>query len=79
MKFNPRIIGHTFRVSKKKKENPQAAILSADIAAGRFKNKTTHTHTKILSSQINSKQTTGILERKMKIVIHTLGKKYTDN
>ena len=36
IKLNPKIIQHTLRFSKKEKENPQAVIVSADTAVGRF-------------------------------------------
>ena len=77
IKLNPKIIRHTFRFSAKIKENPQAIILSADTAVGRFK---TNKQTKNpLYCWINSKQATHILEKEMKTMIHALGIKYTDN
>jgi len=66
IKLNPKIIRHTFRFSAKIKENPQAIILSADTAVGRFKtNKQTNKQTKphYIAGLIQSRQLT-FLRRK---------------
>lgn len=71
IKFNPESIQPTFRFSEEEKESPQAVILNADKAVGKF--------FKTLFSWINSKQAAHVLERKMKTTIHILDIKYTDN